>query len=273
MKIHFADITEEFTKKETSKIAIIPVNNKIDAFFKASKNINLYDIESENEVYKQGIHTTDYIVDTGLDHESISTKIHDQVKSLLNTKKFIAIIAEEHFTAIGSIKAFNEHYENLTVLHIDSHARLYKQVNGKKIANDCAMYHASQTTNLIQVGVRSMSHIETTVLDTGKTFFAHDLAKDDYWIENVSELLTENVLISFHLNGLDTSIMPAVDKPLPGGLFWYETLDFLQSVFAEKNIVGVNLLGLKSIENNKAPDALAATLLYKILNYKFEKEE
>ena len=284
MKNNYANIASEYAKKETAKIVLIPVssnktsslqkeNNKApEAFLKASENIELYDIETDSEVYKQGIFLADNIYENKTPEE-MSAAVYENVKTYLNTNKFVTIISGEHAVSIGAIKAFNEHVNNITVLQIDAHAGIKKEHNGSKINHGCSMYHASQVTNLIQVGVRSMGHIEKTVIDYDKVFFALDLATDDYWMENAIEAMTEDVYISFDLDGFDPSIMPSVANPEPGGLFWYETLDFLKKVFEEKNVVGFDLVELCPNQHDKTSDALAAKLYYKMLSYKFELEK
>ena len=131
------------------------------------------------------------------------------------------------------------------------------------------MYEANQNTNLIQVGIRSMDAVEKTVMNEDNVFFAHEMAADDYWMDNAIELMTDNVYITFDLDGLDPSILRATGTPEPGGLFWYETLEFLKKVFEEKNVVGFDLVELCPNDVDKASDFLTAKLYYKMLSYKF----
>ncbi|MCB0376340.1 MAG: arginase family protein, partial [Sinomicrobium sp.] len=145
------------------------------------------------------------------------------------------------------------------------------EYEGSAFNHACAVYQASQTTNLIQVGIRSMDHTETTLIDPEKTYFAHQMIADDYWMENAIEQMTDNVFITFDLDALDPSIMPSTGTPEPGGLFWYEVLDFLSRVFSEKNVVGFDIVELCPNPANKAPDFLAAKLYYKMLSYKFRE--
>ncbi|MGY6648224.1 arginase family protein [Wenyingzhuangia sp. IMCC45574] len=279
MTTNYAGISEEYAKKETANIVIVPVsyhqtstnNTGIEAFLEASANMELYDIETDSQVYKKGIYLAQDVVEN-TSAQAMVQAVSNQVKSYLNTNKFVTVVANQRSSSIGTIKAFYDHFENLTVLQLDAHANLHKEFKGEKVNNQCSMYHASQATNLIQVGIRSMAAIEKTVLDQDKVFFAHEMAADDYWMENAIEALTDNVLISLDLDSLDPSIMPSVDQPEQGGLFWYETLEFLQKVFQEKNVVGFDMVGLAPIETNKAPNALAARLFYKMLSYKYEQD-
>src|SRR5690606_35699872 len=134
------------------------------------------------------------------------------------------------------------------------------------------VYEASQTTNLIQVGIRSMDVIETTVMDTEKTYFAHDMAVDDTWMDAAIDQMTDNVFITIDLDVFDPSILPSTGTAEPGGLLWYETLEFLKQVFAEKNVVGFDIVELCPNKIDKSSDFLAAKLYYKMLSYKFQNE-
>ncbi|MDG1174738.1 MAG: arginase family protein, partial [Flavobacteriales bacterium] len=134
----------------------------------------------------------------------------------------------------------------------------------------CAMYEANENTNLIQVGIRSMDKSEKLVMNTDNVFFAHDMVGDDYWMDNSIDLMTENVYITIDLDGFDPSICPATGTPEPGGLMWYESLEFFKKVFEQKNVVGFDIVELCPNPDEKSSDFLAAKLYYKLLSYKFE---
>ena len=114
---------------------------------------------------------------------------------------------------------------------------------------------------------------EKNVMNQDNVFFAHELASNEYWIDDVIEKLSKNVFISFDLDAFDPSILPSTGTPEPGGLFWYETLDFLRRVFNEKNVVGFDIVELCPNEIDKSSDFLAAKLYYKMLSYKFKSNE
>lgn len=280
----YAGIPEEFAKLDSSKIVLIPVpydgtstwqkgsDKGPEAFLNASENMELYDIETRTEVYKQGIYLADPITENS-SPEAMVEAVHKSVKTFIKRNKFVTIFGGEHSVSIGTIRAFNECFDNLTVLHIDAHADLRKSYLGSKCNHACAAYEASQTTNLIQVGIRSMDVIETTVIDEEKTYFAHELATDEFWMDSAIDQMTDNVFITFDLDALDPSILPSTGTPEPGGLFWYETLEFLKKVFEEKNVVGFDIMELCPNPNEKSSDFLAAKLYYKMLSYKFVDDD
>ena len=128
--------------------------------------------------------------------------VHEVTKKYIKKNKFVTIFGGEHSVSIGTIRAFNETFNNLTVLHIDAHADLRKTYEGSTCNHACAVYEASQTTNLIQVGIRSMDVKEKTVMDQEKTYFAHEMAIDDSWMDSAIDQMTDNVFITFDLDAL-----------------------------------------------------------------------
>ena len=280
----YAGIPQEYSKLEKAKVVLIPVpydgtstwqkgaDKGPEAFLQASENMELYDIETDSEVYKEGVFLAE-AVNGGSSPKEMVKAVHESVKKYINKNKFVTIFGGEHSISIGTIRAFNECFDNLTVLHIDAHADLRPEYEGTKLNHACAVYEASQNTNLIQVGIRSMDIIEKSVMDYDKTFFAHEMLLNEYWIENVIDLMTDNVFITFDLDVLDPSIMPSTGTPEPGGLLWYETLDLLKKVFTEKNVVGFDIVELCPNEKDKSSDFLAAKLYYKMLSYKFSEYE
>lgn len=275
----FAGISEEFSKKEQSKIVLIPVpfdgktmaHKGPKAFLKAAEEMELYDIETDTEVYKQGIYLAETIKENS-DAAGVVEAVHQSVKKYITRNKFVTIFGGDHIISKGTVSGFNECFTNLSVLHIDAQAKVKKEVNGNKFNNECALNEAVQNTNLIQVGIRSISASEKNIVNFDKTFFAHEIAVNDYWMDEVVELLTDDVLIIFDLDALDPSIFPSTTKPVSGGLFFYETLAFLKQVFDAKNVVGFEMTGLKPKKNDKTSDTLASTLYYKMLSYKFASE-
>jgi agmatinase len=280
----YAGIPQKYGNLSTSKIVIIPVpydgtstwqkgaDIGPQAFLDASENMELYDIETESEVYKEGIFLADAITENS-SPEAMVEEVHQISKKYINRNKFVTAFGGEHSISIGTIRAFSERFDNLTVLHIDAHADLRKEYKGSKCNHACAVYEANQNTNLVQVGIRSMDISEKRTMNRDKVFFAQDMAVSADWMEDVVDQLTKNVFITFDLDALDPSIMPSTGTPEPGGLLYYETLEFLKLVFDQKNVVGFDMVELCPNKNEKSSDFLAAKLFYKMLSYKFASKD
>ena len=278
----FAGILEKYAQFEFSKILLqsIPYDGTstwgkgahkgFDAFMDAAENMELYDIETNTEVYKEGIHVLEELKDFKSPEEMFK-RTYQNTQALLKTDKFLTFFGGEHSISIGIIKAFYEHFDNLTVLQIDAHADLRPEYEGSKFNHACAVYDASQNCNLVQLGIRSMDVSEKENMDFSKVFFADDMRASEKWKQASLDLLTDKVYITFDLDAFDPAIMPATGTPEPGGLGWYTVVNYLEQVFKERNVVGFDIVELAPIEKLKAPQFLAAKLYYKMLSYKFLK--
>lgn len=279
---NFACIPDDLASLEKAKILLqsIPYDGTstwgkgadegFDAFWNAAQNMELYDIETDSEVYQQGIHTLPEQKNFA-NAEAMFNKVYARTKKNLELNKFMTFFGGEHSISIGIIKAFYEKYKNLTVLQIDAHADLRPEYSGDAYNHACAMHDASKNCNLIQVGIRSMDSSEKEHMDMSKVFFGEDIRSGKAWQDESIALMTDDVYISFDLDALDPSIMPATGTPEPGGLYWNEIIQYLSKVFKNKNVVGFDIVELAPIEGLSSPQFLAAKLYYKMLSYKFSE--
>lgn len=239
-----------------------------NAFIEASENMELYDIETNTEVYKQGIYIAEEL-NNFQSPEDMFQQSYKRTKELLSHNKFLTFVGGEHSISIGVMKAFYEHYENLTILQIDAHADLRPAYEGTPYNHACALYDASKHGKLIQVGIRSMDVSEKDHIKDQHVFYAHQMHNNLNWMDKSIALMSDTIYITFDLDAFDPSIMPATGTPEPGGLLWYPTLQYLKKVFQQKKVVGFDIVELAPIEGLRAPQFLAAKLYYKMLSYKF----
>jgi len=242
-----------------------------DVFIEASENMELYDIETDSEVYKKGIYTLSPILEKS-SPEEVYKVVYNKTQELLKEGKFLSFLGGEHSVSIGIIDAFAEKYNNLTVLQLDAHADLRKSYLDSEFNHACAMHRASKNTNLIQVGIRSMDICEKEYMNYDKCFFAENIYSQTEWMQQSIDKMTDDVYISIDLDVFDPSIMPATGTPEPGGLDWNTVINYLKKVFETKNIVGFDIVEFAPIEGLKAPGFLVSKLYYKLLSYKFHEK-
>lgn len=278
----YAGISPEYANPETAKITLTSIpydgtstwgkgaDKGFEAFLEASENMELYDIETGSEVFRKGIVINPPILEKN-SPEAMFQATYLQAKELVQNGKFNTFFGGEHSISIGIIKAYYEHYEDLTVLQLDAHTDLRPEYDGSPFNHACAVFDASQNTNLIQVGIRSMDKSEKQYLKKRKCYFAQKIHEKKLWMDKAISQMTEKVYITLDLDVFDPSIMPSTGTPEPGGMTWYPVINFLKKVFEERNVVGLDIVELAPNPNNKAPDFLAAKLYYKMLSYKFLK--
>lgn len=279
---NFADIPPQFATKEQAAVVVLPVpydgtstwvkgaDKGPAALIEASCNMELFDIETESEVFRQGIFTAPDVTESSSPQKMMES-VYQQVKHYLTAGKMVVTVGGEHSVSTGAIKAYTEKYGELTVLQLDAHTDLRPEYEGSIYNHACVMSRVKEWCPVVQVGIRSMDKDELQYVDNDRIFYAGHLQNNTEWMDKAIALMTENVYITFDLDVLDPSIMPSTGTPEPGGLLWYETLQFLKKVAQKKHIAGFDVVELCPNPTNKAPDFLAAKLVYKILTYSFSQ--
>jgi agmatinase len=235
------------------------------AIIEASRYLELYDIETDSEVYKKGIFTANPI--HAVSSSVLLRRTDTTVCRYLKDNKLIVTLGGDHSVSIGVIKSYAEHYRNLSILHLDAHADSRDSYEGTPYNHACVMARAREfTKNIVSVGIRSMDFSERACIDKKKMFFAHVIHDSDKWINDAVRLLNDCVYITIDLDVFDPGIMPSTGTPEPGGLGWYQIMKLLASVSKSKRIVGFDVVELCP-SKDKAPDFLAAKLIYTLLSY------
>ena len=243
------------------------------AILDASRYVELYDEEIDREPAAVGIHTLPP-VNTDLDPDQMMEVLYQQSREHLKSGKFLCMLGGEHSISSPVVRAHRESFERLSVLQIDAHADLRDSYEGSRWSHASAMRRIVEICPAVQVGIRSLSIEEARaipILNT-RVFYAKDIAGRTGWIDDVVNALTEDVYLTFDVDGLDPSIVPSTGTPEPGGLLWYETLELLKTVAARRRVVGMDVVELCRPSEGNGPSFLTAKLIYKTLGYIFRQE-
>ena len=241
---------------------------------KASHQVELYDEELNCEPYKKiGIKTLKpFKIDKNI--KKALNKMSKINEEILDKKLFPITFGGEHSITPGCIAPFTKKYKDICLLHFDAHADLRESYNGEKFSHASAIRRCLDYPNVsvISLGIRNISQSEIPFLKKNSSriniFWAKDKSK---WNLNKFKKLIKNktVYLTFDVDGLDSSIMPATGTPEPGGLLWDETLNIIRIAAKNSKIVGADINELSPIKGFNSYNFLVAKLAYKILSYKF----
>lgn len=274
----FADIPEEYSGYTQAQAVVLPIpydgtstwmkgaDQGPKALLEASAYLELYDIETDCEVYRQGICTLPP-VDCPVPPEDMIAEVRKHAGPLFQDNKIVVGLGGEHSVTVGLVQAAQEKYSNLSVLQFDAHTDLRDTYEGSSFNHACVMARVNDVCSSVQVGIRSMDISEREKVDSGRLVLARDL---HYHGMNAAsdalDLLSETVYITIDLDVLDPSCMPSTGTPEPGGVDWYMLNELIAQVASEKKIVGFDVVELLPRSNNRAPDFLAAKLVYRTLS-------
>ena len=240
----------------------------------ASHQVELYDEELNCEPYKKiGIKT----LKPFRINKSIKKALSDMGKineQILKRKLFPLTLGGEHSITPGCLIPFTKKFKNICLLHFDAHADLRDSYEGEKFSHASAIRRCLDYKNVsvISFGIRNISESEIPFLKKNASriniFWAKD--KKKWNLKKFKKLIkNKTVYLTFDVDGLDSSIMPATGTPEPGGLLWDETLEIIKIAAKNSNIVGADINELAPIKGFNSYNFLVAKLAYKILAYKF----
>ena len=281
----FLGIDNKFNFKE--KVVVVPfglektvsygsgTKNGPKEIIKASHQVELYDEELNCEPYKKiGIKTLkSFKIDKNI--KKALKKMSDVNEEILSKKLFPITFGGEHSITPGCIVPFVKRYKKLCLLHFDAHADLRESYNGEKFSHASAIRRCLDHKNVsvISFGIRNISESEIFYLKKNSSriniFWSKD--KQKWNLNKFKKLIkNKNVYLTFDVDGLDSSIMPATGTPEPGGLLWDETLNIIKIAAKNSNIVGADINELSPIKGFNSYNFLVAKLAYKIISYSFE---
>ncbi len=284
-KLLYGDFEEQYTQYDTAEIAILPVpydststwikgaDKGPRAILEASPNMEFYDIETDSEVYKQGIATLEAVMEDS-SPEAMADEVERRMDKILQDKKFPVLLGGEHSVSIGAFHAIARHYETFSILQLDAHSDMRDEYEGSAFNHACVMARAKEITpSVVQVGIRSSAVEEKHNIDPERIFYAHEIKEsgDSTWMYEVSQKLHDHVYITIDLDVLDPAYMPSTGTPEPDGLSYREILTLLKLINERHNIIGLDVVELCPNEINKAPDFLASKLIYQILSIRFKQ--
>lgn len=283
-KTLYGDFEEKYTNYETAEIAILPVpydgtstwikgaDKGPQALLEASFNLEFYDIETDSEVFKKGIATLDAVTENS-SPEAMADEVERRMNTILDDKKFPVLLGGEHSISVGAFRAVAKHYDNFSILQLDAHSDMRDEYEGSPYNHACVMARGKDiTSSIVQVGIRSSAIEEKHNIDPERIFYAHEIKElgDTTWMYEISQKLLDNVYVTIDLDVLDPAYMPSTGTPEPDGLSYRDVMTLLKLINERHNIIGLDVVELCPNASNKAPDFLAAKLIYQFLSCRFK---
>ncbi|WP_405412634.1 agmatinase [Maribacter sp. Asnod1-A12] len=197
-----------------------------------SNSMNLYTelgVSIENDAITD---KGDFTINDYFDIETITKNNLDAGSKLLS-------LGGDHSVTFPIIKAFNEYYPKLDILHIDAHADLYHEYEGDPYSHACPFARIMENgfaVKLVQVGIRTLNPHQA---NQAKKYDVdvHEMRNLDL---NAIPKFNNPLYISLDMDGFDPAFAPGVSHHEPGGLSSRQVLDLIHSIDTE--VVGADIV-------------------------------
>lgn len=269
-------------------IAMLEESSELKNWNKLAKKTAQKIITADNLSEKELLEATKTV---NLYSEKVNDYVYQETKKLLTEGKQVGLVGGDHSSPFGAIKAFLEHYPNMSILHFDAHADLRKAYEGFEDSHASIMQNVISKTSLkklVQVGIRDFCEDELNFIKENNsrivTFFDAHMIEEKMKGKNFSAIcdviighLSGEVYVSFDIDGLDPRFCPHTGTPVPGGLDYTEAVYLLKKVAnSGRKIIGFDLCEVSLGENADKTSLDTATewdanvgarLLYKLCGF------
>lgn len=243
------------------------------AIIEASQTLETFDDELHIETCKIGIDTLPSLNLAGLSSEQACRIISETVSTELQRDRLPVVLGGEHTVALPAVAACAKKHPNLHIVQVDAHLDLRDKYDGAALSHACVMRRIHDLRlPFTQVGIRSFSKEEWELVQTEnwQPFFMDRIKKEPDWIEQVCSQCNGPVYLTFDVDGLDPSIMPATGTPEPNGLSWEAATALIRALARTKQIVGCDFVELAPQPGEHHAAFTVAKLIYRSLGYIFE---
>ena len=192
------------------------------------------------------------------------------VGEILDGGGFPICVGGEHTVSLGPVRAAHSR-SDVGVVQMDAHADLRDTYEGNPLSHACVMRRViDMGCRTMGVGIRSMSEDEAVYIRDNALpiVTARDVMIGKGWYSKLDDF-PENIYLTIDLDYFDPADVPSVGTPEPGGPGWYQTVAFLQHLFATKNVVGADIVELMPGRYDDSSVRLTARLIGLLVGLRF----
>ena len=274
--MNFMNLATEYRKKD-SFFQILPIEYENKPTYgkgaskgpreiiKASKHLEYYDEQFDNEPFEKGIHTLKSL--NNLKPEKAVEKISKETEKHKN--KFLISLGGDHSITIGIIKGLEKDHRDFSVIVLDAHPDMFHSWNNSQFNHRCVSQRISEKHKLLLVGIRSMDIDEKNIINSNKNI--NIINSYNFSLEKLTKELKKlkhKVYISIDVDVFDLNFIRNTGTPEPGGFFWNQLIKILKKIFQNKEVIGTDITEFAPKYNFEAEAFSLAKLSYKIMSLK-----
>lgn len=197
------------------------------------------------------------------DAEGNRRRITDATRRIVEAGAVPVLLGGDDSVPIPWFAGFAGHGP-FTVLQVDAHADWADVLQENPYGYGSTMRRASEypwVTGMVQVGARGLGSGGRWQIEDAMEWGSHIVTMRDIRREGLAPVLAAipqsgNVLISIDCDGLDPTVMPAVNMPTPGGLHYLDMMELLTGVAARAHIRGLAMV--EFVPEKDDPQGLAS---------------
>jgi agmatinase len=138
----------------------------------------------------------------------------------------------------------------VTLLQIDAHLDWRDNVNGVREGYSSPIRRASEMAHIqdiFQLGIRGQGSARLEEVEAARAYGSNIITANEWQDIGTAALLKRipdggRYYLTIDADGLDPSVMPAVEGPAPGGVSYRQTIELIKGLFAKGRVVGIDIV-------------------------------
>ena len=174
--------------------------------------------------------------------EKVAKKIFDSNATLI-------CIGGDHGIPIPIMRAL-PNGEPVVLIQIDAHMDWRDEVNGEKEGYSSPIKRASELSSIsaiYQIGLRGVGSGRQQEYEDATNYGSNLISAYEIHNIGIKAILDKipndvNFYVTIDADGMDPTIMPAVNAPTPGGLNWLQIREFVHGIVKKGRVLGFDLV-------------------------------
>ena len=174
--------------------------------------------------------------------EKVAKKIFDSNATLI-------CIGGDHGIPIPIMRAL-PNGEPVVLIQIDAHMDWRDEVNGEKEGYSSPIKRASELNSIsaiYQIGLRGVGSGRQQEYEDATNYGSNLISAYEVHNIGIKAILDKipndvNFYVTIDADGMDPTIMPAVNAPTPGGLNWLQIREFVHGIVKKGRVLGFDLV-------------------------------
>lgn len=270
----------------SARVAIIPVpyggtvswmagtEEGPGAILAASEALEVFDDELLYEPWQVGI-TTLPAIDCQGSTEQVLMRTCQAAQEVLGRQQLPIFLGGEHSVSVAGVAACLRCFEDLCVVQVDAHLDLRQEYDNDWLSHACVMRRIDDlAVPFIQVGIRSFCKEEWLLTRSRgwQPWTMERMRVQQNWLSEIIKLINGRpVYLTFDLDGLDPSVLPATGTPEPDGLSWQTATTLIAEICRTSTLVGADFVELAPPAGPAYSAFTAAKLIYRTIGYVMQK--
>ena len=196
----------------------------------------------------------------------------ETVRKIVQRGAYPIVLGGDHGVPIPVFRALDR-YDLLNLIHVDAHIDWRDEANGVREGFSSPVRRASELPHIgriFQIGMRAQGSARSREVEDARAYGAEIITAyevHDSGLDRVLERIPagEHYYLTIDADGLDPSIMPAVDWPAPGGLSFHQIRRLIHGLTHKGRLVGMDIVEITPARDVNGITALTAGQL--ILNF------